>query len=79
MNKKRILHWIIIEESNDCTTFEGSLQSKMSRINLDHDFWNMLKCKRNSNNIRRFSAILYREVRKEASSIRNYINRRDDF
>ncbi|MFW9877713.1 MAG: hypothetical protein ACFFG0_31890 [Candidatus Thorarchaeota archaeon] len=29
MNNKRILHWIIIEESKDSAIFEGSLQSKM--------------------------------------------------
>ena len=38
----KILHWNFIEENNDSTTFEGSLHSKMSIINFDHDFWDML-------------------------------------
>lgn len=65
MIKKRILYWIIIEESKDATTFEGSLHSKMPKINFDRDFWNMLKCKRSSNNIRWSSAVLKEEVRKK--------------
>lgn len=71
MNKKRILHWIIIEESNDCTTFEGSLQSKMSQIIFDWKNLGMLKCNRNRNNIRGISAVLHQEV----NLIRNYMPR----
>ncbi|KKM77920.1 hypothetical protein LCGC14_1365170 [marine sediment metagenome] len=62
-----IPYWKPVEESRDSTTFEGSLQSKMSKLNFDQDFWDMLKCKRNSNNIRRFSAILYGEVQEDLS------------
>ncbi len=51
----------------------------MSKIKFDHDFWDMLKYKRSSNNIRWSSAILKEEVMKEVDSIRNNINRRDDF
>ncbi|MFW9879492.1 MAG: hypothetical protein ACFFG0_40970 [Candidatus Thorarchaeota archaeon] len=79
MNKKRILHWIIIEESKDCTTFDGSLQSKMSKLNFDKKILDMLKCRRDGNNIRRSSAVLDSVVRKEVNSIRKYVNRRDDF
>ena len=74
-----ILHWKLAEENKNSTNFEGSLQSKMSIINFDHDFWDLLNFKRDSNNIRWFSAVLNEEVRKETDSIRNCINRRDDF
>ncbi|MFW9881652.1 MAG: hypothetical protein ACFFG0_51965 [Candidatus Thorarchaeota archaeon] len=79
MNKKRILHWKLVEESKNNTTFEGSLHSKMAKINFDHDFWDLLKYKRNRNNIRRSSAVLDEEVRKDGESIRNYMNIGDDF
>jgi hypothetical protein len=51
MIKKRILHWIIIEESRDNTTFEGSLQSKMSVINFSNDIKDGLKAERNINSL----------------------------
>ena len=72
-------HWKPVEESRDSTTFEGSLQSKMSIINFGWKILDMLKCNRNRNIIGWFSAVLEEEVRKEANSIRNYVNKRDDF
>lgn len=75
MNYKNITHWNPVEESKDKTTFEGSLQSKMSRINFDQDFWDMLKFNTHRNTIRRFSAILYKEV----NLIGNYMYRSCDF
>ena len=75
MTYNNITYWNPVEESEDSTTFEGSLQSKMSIINLDHDFWDMLKCKSNNFNIRWFSAVLYEEV----NSIRNYKHEGCDF
>jgi len=76
---RNITHWKPVEESKDSTIFEGSLHSKMSKLNFNWKILDMLKYKRNSNNIRRSSAVLDEEVRKEVNSIRNYINRRDDF
>ncbi|KKM77918.1 hypothetical protein LCGC14_1365150 [marine sediment metagenome] len=75
MINKRILHWIIIEESKDGTTFEGSLHSKMSTLILNQKILDKLKCKRSINNIRMFLAVLKKEVRKQSNPIRNYINK----
>lgn len=46
MISKRILHWIIIEESKDSTTFEGSLHSKMSQIDLVNGIMDSLKAEK---------------------------------
>jgi hypothetical protein len=46
MNNKNITHRNPIEESRDCTTFEGSLQSKMSSKNLSYDQEDNLRVKR---------------------------------
>ncbi len=65
MIKNRILHWIIIEESREGTTFEGSLHSKMAKINFDHDFWDMLIVKKYIdffNSLKVTSAILGKEL-----------------
>ncbi|MHA2010036.1 MAG: hypothetical protein ACXACO_19815 [Promethearchaeota archaeon] len=69
MIKKRILHWIIIEESRDNTTFEGSLQSKMSVINFSNDIKDGLKAERNINSLdslKGASAILTEEMMKQS-------------
>ncbi|KKL68112.1 hypothetical protein LCGC14_2128230 [marine sediment metagenome] len=79
MTEKNLLHWNPVEENDTTTYSERSLHSKMSKLNFDWKILDMLKDKRNSNNIRWFSAVLDKEVRKETDSIRNYINRRDDF
>lgn len=41
-----IPHWNPIEESRNFMTFEISLHSKMSKINFDHDFWDILIVKK---------------------------------
>ncbi len=65
MIKNRIPHWIIIEESRERTTFEGSLQSKMAKINFDHDFSDKLTVKKYINffnSLKVTSAILGKEL-----------------
>ncbi|MFW9970362.1 MAG: hypothetical protein ACFFDF_09195 [Candidatus Odinarchaeota archaeon] len=79
MSYYSITHWNIVEGSRYSTAFEGSLQSKMSKLNFDRKILDMLKCKRNSVNIRWFSVVLDKVVRKEVNSIRNHLNRRVDF
>jgi hypothetical protein len=79
MSDFRNSHRILVEESRCSTTFDGSLHSKMSTINFDQDFWDMLNYKRRRNTIKWFSAVLDKLVRKDVNSIRNYLNRRDDF
>ncbi|MHA1986962.1 MAG: hypothetical protein ACW98D_10015 [Promethearchaeota archaeon] len=51
MIKNRILHWIIIEESRNYTTFEGSLHSKMSVINFSNGIKDGLKAERDNSSI----------------------------
>lgn len=44
MTYKNIIHWKPVEESEYITTFEGSLQPKMSLINIVNDILDLLKC-----------------------------------
>jgi hypothetical protein len=46
---KKLPYWIPVEESEDSTTFEGSLQSKMSRIILNKGIKDILIANRRIN------------------------------
>ena len=52
MSNFRNSHWIITEESRYSINFDGSLQPKMSLINIVNDIFGLLKCL-----IRWFSAV----------------------
>ena len=67
---KNFPNWNPIEESKDSTTFEGSLQSKMSTIKLDKDIMDLLRAKRDRDHInmtRWASAILRKELTEDAN------------
>ncbi len=58
-------HWKPVEESRDSTTFEGSLQSKMSRIKFWYEKTDILNAKSHSNiitNLKVASDILMKEL-----------------
>jgi hypothetical protein len=51
MIKNRTSHWIVIEESKDNTTFEGSLRSKMSTIEPINDILGLLRYSHRPNSV----------------------------
>ncbi len=62
-----IPHWKPVEESKDSTTFEGSLQSKMTQIKFWSDKTDILNAKSHSNiitNLKVASDIVMKELMK---------------
>ena len=75
MSDFRNSHRIIIEESRDCTNFEGFLQSKMSIIKFNLAILDMLIVKKDLaffNTLRVTSAVLKEVLIKQKDKTKNF-------
>ena len=82
MNHNNIIYWLPIEESRDCTTFEGSLQSKMSIKKFILAILDILNAKKSMvffNLMKVASAVRKEEIIKRMDKVKRHNERESDF